>query len=112
VRVRCPSPFSLEVHGPDGPYRLGFIPLDEWDGELVVEGLARPMRWSVLSIDLNEEGALVLSGTTDGSDAVWGDQYWFEARVEPAPASIAFWSDQVLVRTDKASAIGRVDTNS
>jgi len=70
------------------------------------------MWWSVLSIDLNEEGALILSGMTDGSEAVWGDQYRFEARVEPAPASIAFWGDQVLVRTDEASAIGRVDTNS
>jgi len=111
MRIERPASFQLEFSGPQGPYRLCFEPLDEWDGAFVVEGLAHPMRWSVLSIDRKDTGELIFSGMTDGSQVLWGDQYWYEAQVEPEPARVSFWGDRVLVRIDEASAIGRIDTN-
>jgi hypothetical protein len=58
------------------------------------------MTWSVLTIDRNEAGELIFAGGTDGSEDVWGDHYWYEARLEPKPSRITLWGDQVIVRVD------------
>jgi hypothetical protein len=100
MRVRCPRPFEFTVAGPDGPYTLRFEPIDGWDGSFIVEGLRTPMTWSVLTIDRNEAGELIFAGGTDGSEDVWGDHYWCEARLEPKPSRITLWGDQVIVRVD------------
>ena len=60
------------------------------------------MKWSVLTIDRNEDGELIFAGGTDGSEDVWGDFYWYEARLEPSPPRITLWGDQVIARVDQA----------
>ena len=104
MRVRCPQPFSFAVEGPDGPYTLRFEPIDEWDGTFEVSGLSSPMTWDVLTVDINDVGEFVLSGNTEGSEAVWGDHYWFQARVHPGPPSVTLWGDRVIVRVDRGEA--------
>lgn len=102
MRVKCPKPFEFTVAGPDGPYSLRFEPIDEWDGSFIVEGLQKPMTWSVLTIDRNEDGELIFAGGTDGSDEVWGECYWYEARLEPTPPQIILWGIQIIARIDQA----------
>lgn len=100
MRVRCPPPFSFAVQGPEGRYSVRFERINEWDGIFEVVGLSEPMTWGVLTIDRNEAGEFVLSGGTDGSEAVWGDFYWFQARVHPGLPTLTLWGDQVIVRVD------------
>ena len=100
MRIKCPQPFSFTVIGPSGPYSLHFEPIDEWDGRFLVKGLAVPMTWGVLTINRTEESGLVFAGGTDGSEDVWGEYYWFEARIEPGPPTVTFWGNQVIARID------------
>lgn len=100
MRIRCPKPFEFGVNGPNGLYTLRFEPLDEWDGSFIVEGLQKPMTWSVLTIDRNEDGELIFAGGTEGSEDVWGDYFWYEAQLEPAPPKITLWGNQVIARVD------------
>ena len=90
----------MSFTGPEGPYTLQFRPLDEWDGvfDLVIGG--QPFTWPVDTIDLTENGELNFSGMTVGSHALWGDQFWFVVRKEPAPPTITYYGDQVVWRTD------------
>lgn len=103
MRVRAPAPFQLHVDRPQGSYSLRFEPVDEWDGQFIVEGLGAVMSWRVLSVDEDADGRLTLSGTTDAAAAVWGGEYWFEADIRRDGARISFWGDQVLVRSDDAT---------
>lgn len=102
MRIKCPEPFSFTVVGPTGPYTLHFEAIDEWDGDFLVDGLSISMTWSVLTIDRTKEGGLVFAGGTDGSEELWGDHFWYEARVEPGPPTVTLWGDQVIVRVDEA----------
>ncbi len=107
MRVRSPEPFSLSFVGPEGPYALRFTPIDEWDGVLDVVLGGQSFRWSVDSIDLAENGELTFSGMTVGTEALWGDQFWFAVRKQPEPSTVTYYGDRVVWRTDEAGGDAR-----
>ncbi|WP_197427472.1 hypothetical protein [Bradyrhizobium retamae] len=61
------------------------------------------MTWYVDFVGLNEGGDVVLGGITTGSQAVWGDCYWFEVEANAGARCIEYWGDQVLWRKDWAT---------
>ena len=40
---------------------------------------------------------------TDGSEPLWGDEFWFELRFSDAPSLIRYWGNQVVWREDRAA---------
>jgi hypothetical protein len=100
MRIKAPASLAAAFIGPEGAYTLRFTPIDgEWDGILNVEIAGKPLQWSVERIDREEDGRLILSGMT-ATATIWGDSFWFEATVEPAPGQIIYWGKQVVWRTD------------
>jgi len=102
MRERAPAPFDISVSGADGLYSLRFRPTDEWDGvfDVVIKG--HEMTWPVLTVDREADGSLTLSGSTDGSRAIWDDEFWYVVQVEPGTPSVSYYGDQVCWRTDLA----------
>lgn len=107
MRVKCPPSFSAMAIGPEGQYHLHFEPLDEWDGVTTTEIAGTPMRWKVDVIESDESGNIAFSGLTRGSEPVWHDCFWFELRLD-ANSIIAYWGNQVLLRTDPVTASPKV----
>jgi hypothetical protein len=105
MRTKMPSAFSVTMASPDGPYELAFRPLNEWDGVIGVTVAGVPMSWHVVRGDQQEDGTVSLSGMTVGSYVVWGDQFWFELRIQRGPAQINYWGDRVLWRCDSTLAL-------
>ena len=103
MRTKVPAAFEIAFVGPEGPYTIQFYPLDEWDGMINVTIGGQKMRWDVLSADSEEDGRLVLSGPTSGSEPLWNDLFWFELRRDDSPATIRFYGDKVLWREDCAA---------
>jgi hypothetical protein len=102
MRKKMPPAFSTTMTSPDGDYVLAFRPLDEWDGVIEVTIAGEAMSWHVVRGDEEEDGTVSLSGMTVGSDAVWGDQFWFELVTKPGPAQIKYYGDRALWRNDTA----------
>lgn len=100
TRVPCPPPFTLSFIGPLGPYTLSFEPIDDWDGSFSISGGEEGEAWSVLTIDRWPDGRMTLAGVTDGMSVSGGDVYWFDVQIEPLPAIVTLWGNQVLIRTD------------
>lgn len=103
MRTTVPAAFSLAFTGPEGSYEIQFEPTDEWDGVIDVSIGSVATRWQVLDANREEDGAVVLGGMTDGSEALWGDQFWFELRFSDAPPLIRYWGNQVVWREDQAA---------
>lgn len=103
MRTTTPAPFTVRMTGPDGAYDLAFRPTDDWDGviDTVIGGVA--MTWHVVTSDLHPEGGRSLGGMTIGTDAAWGDQFWFELVLGPEPSTITYWGNQVVWRVDHAT---------
>ncbi|MGH7028206.1 hypothetical protein [Brevundimonas sp.] len=87
----------------DGLYSLRFRPTDEWDGEFDVVIKGQELIWPVLTIDREADGCLTLSGMTDGSRVIWGEEFWYVVQVEPGAPSVSYYGDQVCWRTDHAA---------
>lgn len=102
MRTNTPPSFRMSFAGPEGAYTLEFCPLDDWDGLINVTIGGVSMKWDVQRVDLEPDGALVLSGMTAGSEKRWQDQWWFELRRDDQPAVVRYWGDQVLWREDVA----------
>ncbi|WP_133769688.1 hypothetical protein [Enterovirga rhinocerotis] len=100
MRTMVPRAFDLTFSSEDGPYRIGFEPVGEWDGliEASIGGVA--MRWSVDSAE-QEDGAVLLGGMTSGSWQLWGRVFWFELRLDDRPAIIRYWDDRFVWREDR-----------
>lgn len=103
MKTNVPAAFRQTFTGPEGTYTVLFEPIDDWDGIIDVSIGGLDMRWQVLNAEQEASGATVLCGTTDGSVALWGDQFWFELRFEDAPPLIRYWRDEVLWREDHVS---------
>lgn len=101
MRVKCPKPFSFTVNGPEGPYTLHFQPIDEWDGEFIIEGLQQQITLDVLEIKRSEEGELTFLGWPNGTEEVWDDFVWFEARPGFTPPQITLTDTHGITRVDQ-----------
>lgn len=98
-----PPAFSMAFAGPDEVYTIRFRPTDDWDGVIDLSIGERPMRWTVLDANQETGGTVVLGGVTDGTEEVWGDQFWFELRFQDTPPIIRYWGDQVVWWEDRAA---------
>lgn len=103
MKTRVPAAFSQTFSGPEGIYTVLFAPDGDWDGVIDVSIGGLEMRWPVLNAEQENNGAIVLGGSTDGSESLWGDQFWFELRLDDAPRLIRYWGNQVIWREDRAA---------
>lgn len=103
MRTTVPPAFSLGFTGPEGPYTVRFEPVDEWEGEINVCIGGLSMCWQVVNADEEDNGSVVLSGMTDGSGALWSDQFWFELHVSATPPLLRYWGNQIVWREDNAA---------
>ncbi len=104
MRIQSLPPFKITMTGPDGPYELAYSRVDDWDGIVQVEIKGVAMTWHVERFN-HEEGQISLSGMTVGSDAVWGDQFWFQLSLSAVPVRIDYWGNQVLWRADYSPTV-------
>jgi hypothetical protein len=95
------QPFRARFVGPEGDYGVEFTPTND-DGSIKATIIGAPMTWRVDFVGLNEGGDVVLGGLTRGSEAVWGDCYWFRVKADAGAPCIEYWGDQVLWRKDWA----------
>lgn len=100
MRTKVPQAFQMQFAGFEGQNLVDFHPTDEWDGQIHVTINEHEMTWEVTDADIEKEGGLVLGGITDGSDEIWGDQFWFELRLHDRPPVIRYWGDRVIWRED------------
>lgn len=98
-----PGAFSLAFTGLEGRYEIQFEPTGEQDGVIHVSISSVAMRWHVVDADREDGGAIVLGGMTNGSEVLWGDQFWFELRFSGTPPLIRYWANQVIWREDRAA---------
>lgn len=103
MRTTAPHSFDLGFQSEDGPYTISFQPTDEWDGKITVSIRGQTMHWDVVDADKAADGKVILGGMTCGSEALWGDQFWFELRLTDTPPMIRYWGNQVIWREDKAA---------
>ena len=103
MRTTVPAAFNLAFTGPEGRYTIQFAPTDGWDGVIDVTIGGVTMRWHVVNAEREDSGAVVLEGMTDGSDPLWGDEFWFELRFSDVPPLIRYWGNQVVWREDRAA---------
>ncbi|WP_036051053.1 hypothetical protein [Bradyrhizobium sp. Tv2a-2] len=96
------QPFIAKFVGPEGNYAVEFTPTNGLGSIKTTIGDAA-MTWHVDFVGLNEGGDVILGGITTGSQAVWGDCYWFEVEADAGARSIEYWGDQVLWRKDGAT---------
>lgn len=61
------------------------------------------MRWHVLNVERENNGDLVMSGMTTGTQKIWNDQFWFELRLDDVPAVMRYWGNRVIWREDIAA---------
>lgn len=101
MRVLAPAPFELTLSGGEGPYLLRFKPTDAWDGTFEVFIGGHHMAWEVLTVDREADGSLTLSGSTYGSRALCGDEFWYVLHIEPGEPFINSYGNQVCWRTDR-----------
>lgn len=102
MREPGPAPFDIAVSGADGLYSLRFRPTGEWDGVIDVVIKGHEMTWPVLTVDREADGRLTVRGSTDGSRAIWNDEFWYVVQVEPGAPNVSYYGDQVCWRTDRA----------
>lgn len=103
MRTTVPPAFQMSFVGPEGSYDIDFRPTDEWDGLIDVTIRNLQMEWSVVDASRERDGAVVLGGMTTGSEELWGDQFWFELRVDDTPPIIRYWGDRVIWREDRVA---------
>jgi hypothetical protein len=88
---------SVVFAGPDGDYTVMLPEADPYeDAELAVATHQGVQAWRVETDEIDELGTPVLSGMTAGADGLW-----FVLRLGN-PATVEFWGDRVLLRTDRA----------
>ena len=102
MRTNVPPAFALSFRGAEGPYSIHFQPTDRGDGLIEVSIGGVEMCWAVVDADREEGGGIVLGGMTDGSGALWDDQFWFELRLDDRPPVIRYWGNQIVWREDSA----------
>ena len=98
--IAIQTAFSLDFADAQEPYTLHFEPSSRSNGDVVVQISGMQMRWAVETVSVEVDGTLTLCGMTQGSLPLWGDQFWFELRIEGPRASIGYWHDRVLWRED------------
>ena len=98
-----PQSFSKSFCGPNGQYSVVFRSVGGSDGDIEVSIDGISMTWTVDSVDCEGGSGIVMGGMTTGSEAIWGDQFWFELRPDDSPPVIRYWGDQVIWREDRAA---------
>jgi hypothetical protein len=104
MRIDAPQePFEITFASPDGEYVLAYRPIDKWDGEL--SGLIREVKVTigVVSVEREIDGGRALMGGTSGFQRLHGDEFWAELRPDRTPATIDYFGDGFLWRTDAAT---------
>jgi len=81
---------------------MNYVGSDKGDGILKVSVGDGSMVWHIETASESDNGALVLSGLTHGSKAIWGDVYWFELYPQRTPALVRCRGDQTLAKVDTA----------
>jgi hypothetical protein len=85
---------ALKFSAPTGTYSLQCEEVEDAAVEVGQGDVS--MVWRVEVAD----GDGVLQGLTRDTEAVWGDVFWRKLILGP-PATIEYWGEGVLVRTDK-----------
>ncbi len=89
---------SIIFVGPHGDYTVTLPETGPYeDVELAVSTHQGAQAWRVETDEFDEFGASVLSGMTSGPDGLW-----FVMRLT-IPATVEFWGDRILLRTDSAA---------
>jgi hypothetical protein len=89
---------SIAFVGPDGDYTVILPEAGPYeDVELAIATRQGAQTWRIETDEIDELGTPVLSGMTGGADGLW-----FVVRLG-SPATIEFWGDRVLLRTDSAA---------
>jgi hypothetical protein len=81
------QPFIARFVGPEGDYAVEFTPTNGL-GSIKTTIVGTPMTWHVDFVGLNEGGDVVLGGITRGSEAFWGDCYWFRVEADASAPCI------------------------
>jgi len=87
---------ALSFAAPSGRYDLSFAPIE--DTPIAVRHGGAEMIWHIETAASGK-----VEGMTRGAKAIWGDEFWFELHTE-TPASISYFGDGVLVRTDREAS--------
>lgn len=89
---------SIVFVGPNGNYTVVLPEEGPYeDVELAVATHQGVEAWRVETDEIDELGTPILSGMTTGADG-----HWFAMRLGN-PATVEFWGDRVLLRTDRAA---------
>ena len=104
MRIEAPPLFRVTAAWDNRHYELRFRPIDVWDG--LVEGSIgeHDLSWPVDLCEIDEQSSFV-AGMTRGSEALWGDVYWFVIRYDAPQPVIEYWGDRELVRRDPIASV-------
>lgn len=95
--------FNAQFSGPECPYAARFTSLNETDhGRLDVRICEVELTWWVQTADIDADGAVSISGMTEGADLFWEDEFWFELVVSPEPRRITYFGDRGIRPVDHA----------
>lgn len=87
---------ALSFAAPTGCYDLSFEPIE--DTSISVNHGGKSMVWHI-DVANGEK----VRGMTRGAREIWGNEFWFELHTG-TPATISYYGDRVLVRTDKEAS--------
>lgn len=104
MRIKAPNPFSAWVEGPNGPYRLAFTPVDDWDGRVTGKIGSDEIKWPV---DLCEKDGLgeYVAGLTDTFRDMDNERFWFLIRYSADRPVVEYWGDRIKVREDRITKV-------
>jgi hypothetical protein len=101
MKSHPPKAFRTRFQGSEGLYEIAYNPQYGDDGLLEAEITGISMQW-VVELSEQDSDGWRLAGITHGSQAIWGDCYWFELILLDRPIEIRYWGNGVVWRTDQS----------